>query len=332
MQIAGCMELRRRKIQLKVETLFLLCFQKTTTTKKKKSKRRATRWKNESPTCFDIWYGSFFVSSKQLTSLLKRISAAKNLKNSTWLWSCRLVYCFSLSSCISLSLSLSLSLTSQLLRTKPQRKPMPAKSIPLFWSTRSSSSSSVAIVFLLADFGIRFSLIRCPRNAKKLRHLFLCSWIASNDESKTSCFFLFFSITIELTQREENRKAHGHYTSQMHSSISLYPSWVWPSKTSPHSPVDQLKPCNESYAGSFSALLIGLTSTCQLWREEKRWWLTDLYGQVILALCVSIVRQKGKRRSERNRLAYGLGLFLILNIWQTVNNEEWIFFVELVWD
>lgn len=135
--------------------------------------------------------------------------------------------------------------------------------------------------------------------------------------------FLFFSITIGISQREENHKAHGHITSQTGSSISLslYSRADWPQKTPSRSPVDRLKPCNESYAGSFSSLLIGLTSTCQLWREEKLRWLTDLYGQVILALCVSIVRQR-RRRSETQKSTC-LWIGLVSHPQHLTNSEQW---------
>ena len=166
--------------------------------------KKSNKVKNESPTCFDIWYGSFFISSKQLISLLKRISEAKNLKNSTWLWSCRLVYCFSLSSCVSVFLD------SRLLRTKPRRKPMPAKSISLFRSTRSSS---VAIVFLLADFGIRclspitssfVSLSSVVREMKRNWDACYCAaGLKAMMKAKQAFFFVFFNYNRTKSAREK---------------------------------------------------------------------------------------------------------------------------------
>lgn len=236
-------------------------------------------------------------------------------------------------------------LSSQLLRTKPQRKPMLTKSISLFRSTRSSSSS-VAIVFLLADFGIRclcpitssFVSLSSVVQEMKRRNGDTCycaAGLKAMMKEKQHAFFVFFNYNRNKSARGKPQGSRTYHFSDGLEYLSLSlsirgqtdhrrhlrarPSIGWNLAMNP------MRVLSHRYWSDWHRHV-----NCEGRKNEDD---CQISTDKLFWHCACRSLDKGEEEARhRNRLAYGLDLFLILNIWQTVNNEEWIVFVELVWD
>ena len=170
------------KNKLKVETLFLLYFQK----RKRKEGQQGEKINLRRVSIHDM---AFFHIVKTADFFAQEAEEFEKF------------YLVMIGSFDLLFFAFALSLSPQLPRTKPQRKMMLEKSISHSYNTViiniiichcfSASWFEYSMSFS-NHFVTRLSLIRCPRNAEKLRRLLLCSLIEVNDERKTRWFFFGF--------------------------------------------------------------------------------------------------------------------------------------------